>query len=57
MLRTLEAYCPVEWQPVVPGADVPLAEGLSYRAFDVPTTKRARFGPRPKRRAASWATA
>ncbi|MEX5717002.1 pyrroloquinoline quinone biosynthesis protein PqqB [Geodermatophilus maliterrae] len=44
LLRTLEAYCPVEWQPVVPGADVPLADGLSYRAFDVPTTKRARFG-------------
>ena len=44
LLRTLEAYCPVEWQPVVPGADVPLADGLSYRAFDVPTSKRARFG-------------
>jgi pyrroloquinoline quinone biosynthesis protein B len=29
---------------VVPGADVPLADGLSCRAFDVPTTKRARFG-------------
>jgi pyrroloquinoline quinone biosynthesis protein B len=24
--------------------DVPLADGLAYRAFDVPTTKRARFG-------------
>jgi pyrroloquinoline quinone biosynthesis protein B len=45
LLRTLEAYCPVRWRPVMPGADVPLAEGLSYRAFDVPTTKRARFGP------------
>ncbi len=44
LLRTLEAYCPVEWRPVVPGAEVPLADGLSYRAFDVPTTKRARFG-------------
>ena len=44
LLGTLEAYCPVEWQPVIPGADVPLADGLSYRAFDVPTTKRARFG-------------
>lgn len=44
LLRTLEAYCPVTWQPVVPGADVPLDDGLSYRAFDVPTTKRARFG-------------
>jgi pyrroloquinoline quinone biosynthesis protein B len=45
LLRTLEAYCPVTWQPVVPGAEVPLGDGLSYRAFDVPTTKRARFGP------------
>ncbi|MBV9093130.1 MAG: pyrroloquinoline quinone biosynthesis protein PqqB [Streptosporangiaceae bacterium] len=45
LLRTLEAYGPVRWRPVMPGADVPLAEGLSYRAFDVPTTKRARFGP------------
>jgi pyrroloquinoline quinone biosynthesis protein B len=45
LLRTLDAYCPVEWRPVVPGTPVPLAEGLSCRAFDVPTTKRARFGP------------
>ena len=45
LLRTLEAYCPVTWQPVVPDADVPLAGGLTYRAFDVPTSKRARFGP------------
>jgi pyrroloquinoline quinone biosynthesis protein B len=44
LLRTLDAYCPVQWQPVVPEADVPLGDGLSYRAFDVPTTKRARFG-------------
>ena len=44
LLRTLEAYCPVKWQPVIPGADVPLADGLTYRAFDVPTTKRDRFG-------------
>jgi pyrroloquinoline quinone biosynthesis protein B len=44
LLRTFQAYCPVEWRPVVPGADVPLADGLSYRAFDVPTTKPARFG-------------
>jgi pyrroloquinoline quinone biosynthesis protein B len=44
VLRTLEAYCPVTWRPVVPGVDVPLGAGLSYRAFDVPTTKRARFG-------------
>jgi len=44
ILRTLERYCPVEWRAVVPGADVALADGLSCRAFDVPTTKRARFG-------------
>jgi pyrroloquinoline quinone biosynthesis protein B len=44
LLRVLEAYCPVTWRPVVPGVDVPLGAGLSYRAFDVPTTKRARFG-------------
>jgi pyrroloquinoline quinone biosynthesis protein B len=44
LLRTLEAYCPVTWRPVVPGVDVTLEGGLSYRAFDVPTTKRARFG-------------
>ena len=46
LLRTLEAYCPVKWEPVVPGRDVPLGDGLSYQAFDVPTTKRARFGSR-----------
>ncbi len=45
ILRTLERYCPVEWRAVVPGADLPLADGLSCRAFDVPTTKQARFGP------------
>jgi pyrroloquinoline quinone biosynthesis protein B len=45
LLRTLERYCPVEWRAVVPGADLPLADGLSCRAFDVPTTKRTRFGP------------
>jgi pyrroloquinoline quinone biosynthesis protein B len=44
VLKTLEAYCPVKWQPVLPGAEVPLGEGLSYRAFDVPTDKRMRFG-------------
>ena len=46
ILRTLEHYCPVEWRAVLPGADLPLADGLSCRAFDVPTTKRARFGAR-----------
>ena len=45
LLRTLERYCPVESRAVVPGADMPLADGLSCRAFDVPTTKRTRFGP------------
>jgi pyrroloquinoline quinone biosynthesis protein B len=44
LLRTLEAYSPVQWRPVMPGADVALADGLWYRAFDVPTTKPARFG-------------
>jgi pyrroloquinoline quinone biosynthesis protein B len=44
VLRTLERYCPVEWRAVVPGADFALADGLSCRAFDVPSTKRARFG-------------
>jgi pyrroloquinoline quinone biosynthesis protein B len=44
VLRTLECYCAVEWRAVVPGGDVPLADGLSCRAFDVPTTKRDRFG-------------
>jgi pyrroloquinoline quinone biosynthesis protein B len=43
LLPTLQAYCPVEWHPVVPGADVPLPGGLWYRAFDVPTSKRPRF--------------
>ncbi|MFF9184805.1 pyrroloquinoline quinone biosynthesis protein PqqB [Streptomyces misionensis] len=46
VLRTLERYCPVEWRAVLPGADLALADGLSCRAFDVPTTKRARFGAR-----------
>ena len=44
VLRTLERYCPVEWRPVAPGTELPLADGLTCRAFDVPTTKRDRFG-------------
>lgn len=44
LLRTLERYCPVQWHPVIPDADMALADGLSCRAFDVPTTKRDRFG-------------
>lgn len=43
ILRTLEAYCPVTWRPVVPGTEVMLGEGLSYCAFDVPTEKKMRF--------------
>src|SRR5262245_50713363 len=45
LLQTLERYCPVNWHPVVLDVEVSLGDGLSYRAFDVPTTKRARFGP------------
>jgi pyrroloquinoline quinone biosynthesis protein B len=44
VLRTLERYCPVDWRAVVPGTDATLADGLRYRAFDVPTTKWDRFG-------------
>ncbi len=44
LLQTLGAYANVVWRPVSTGVEVPLAEGLSYRAFDVPTSKRARFG-------------
>jgi len=44
VLATLSRYCRVVWHPVTPGVDVSLGDGLSYRAFDVPTTKRARFG-------------
>ncbi|MFD4611207.1 pyrroloquinoline quinone biosynthesis protein PqqB [Streptomyces sp. NPDC058440] len=44
ILRTLERYCPVEWRAVAPGACLALADGLSCRAFDVPTSKRDRFG-------------
>lgn len=45
LLPTVNAYCPVKWREVVPGEDVPLGNGLAYRAFDLPTTKRSRFGP------------
>ncbi len=44
LLRTLAGYCTVEWRPVVPQVEVPLGGGISYRAFDVPTNKRPRFG-------------
>ncbi len=43
LLRMLEAYCPVTWHPVRPGAEVGLGEGLSYRAFEAPTDKTPRF--------------
>lgn len=44
VLPTLGAYTEVEWQTVLPGEEVPLGDDLSYRAFGVPTSKRARFG-------------
>jgi pyrroloquinoline quinone biosynthesis protein B len=44
LLRTLRACTHVEWRPVAPGTEVPLADGLSYRAFHVPSDKRSRFG-------------
>ena len=44
LLQTLGAYTRVEWRKVSTGKEVPLADGLSYRAFHVPTNKRARFG-------------
>ena len=44
LLQTLGAYARVEWRPVATGQEAPLADGLSYRAFPVPTNKRARFG-------------
>jgi pyrroloquinoline quinone biosynthesis protein B len=44
LLHTLGAYTHIEWRSVAPGREVSLADGLSYRAFPVPTTKRARFG-------------
>jgi pyrroloquinoline quinone biosynthesis protein B len=43
LLQTLGAYTTVEWSTVATGKDVSLADGLSYRAFGVPTNKQARF--------------
>lgn len=43
-LPTLERYTHVERRRVVPGETVALADHLTYRAFDVPTVKKARFG-------------
>jgi pyrroloquinoline quinone biosynthesis protein B len=44
ILRTLERYCAVEWRATEPGTDIALTDALTCRAFDVPTTKRDRFG-------------
>ena len=43
LLPTLGAYTNVEWRTVAVGKEVPLADGLSYRAFGAPTNKQARF--------------
>jgi pyrroloquinoline quinone biosynthesis protein B len=43
-LPTLERYTQVTPRTVVPGETVGLGEGITYRAFDVPTVKKARFG-------------
>lgn len=43
-LPTLERYTRVERRRVVPGETVDLGGTLRYRAFDVPTVKKARFG-------------
>jgi pyrroloquinoline quinone biosynthesis protein B len=48
LLRTLEAYCPVDCREVVPGREVALGGGLSYRAFDVSPDKKPRFGGGPR---------
>ena len=45
LLRTLERYCPVEWRAMTPGTDTVLADRLTCRTFDVPTSKPLRFGP------------
>jgi pyrroloquinoline quinone biosynthesis protein B len=44
LLQTLGTYTTVDWSTVATGRDVFLADGLFYRAFDVPTNKQARFG-------------
>jgi pyrroloquinoline quinone biosynthesis protein B len=44
LLQTLGAYTNVEWQPVTTGKEMPLGDGLSYLAFEIPTDKTARFG-------------
>ena len=42
-LTALEHYTAVDVRPVVPGETVALGPALTYRAFDVPTVKKARF--------------
>jgi pyrroloquinoline quinone biosynthesis protein B len=44
VLSLLQRYCPVQWQLVLPGARLALADGLSGYAFDLPTDKPDRFG-------------
>ncbi len=44
LLQTLGAYTNVEWRTVAVGKEVSLADSLSYRAFNAPTSKQARFG-------------
>lgn len=44
LLGTLGAYTDIVWRVVKPGEDVQLGGELSYRAFDAPTQKQARFG-------------
>ena len=44
LLQTLGAFTHIECRKVIPGTEVSLADGLSYRPFPVPTDKRARFG-------------
>lgn len=44
LLALLQAYCPVKWREVRTGEQVSLGNGLAYRAFEAPTTKKARFG-------------
>jgi pyrroloquinoline quinone biosynthesis protein B len=44
LLQTLGAYTRVELRTVATGIEVSLADDLSYRAFQAPTSKQARFG-------------
>ena len=44
LLKTLSTYAEIEWRPVATATEVSLADGLSYRAFPIPTNKQARFG-------------